>query len=182
MWKIHVFLAGWACERGKKWSSLTLNGDLGTSGCQFTCFSHGSVFVSCLESATVFSPPPTPYDSLRWLREQWENNEQSWLSFLFYVSLTSMLLSLDIVEFWICVIKCCCIFRVAGKWHSVCENLTIYFSLNDCCIIWNLYLCNKTYLPFECFPSLRECHILWSPLLIFPSFDLHSYIVITNSN
>ena len=113
--KENVFLAGWACERGKKWSSLTLNGDLGTSGCQFTCLSHGSVFVSCLESATVFPTPPTPYNSNKWLREQSGNNEQSWLSFFItYLCSGSS-----------CVIKCCCIFRVAGKWHSVCEKCCI---------------------------------------------------------
>ena len=51
----NVFLAGWVCERGKKWSSHTLNGGLGTSQ-DIRCHTRScdSVFVSCHTKQQLF--------------------------------------------------------------------------------------------------------------------------------
>jgi len=58
--KVHgrnVFPAGWTCKRGRKRSSLALNGGPGYEpGCQFHTQSHDSGFLFLLDSATVFPP------------------------------------------------------------------------------------------------------------------------------
>jgi len=55
--KSNVFPASWACKRGRKRSSLTLNGGPGYEpGCQFHAPSCDSVFLFLPDSATVFPP------------------------------------------------------------------------------------------------------------------------------
>ena len=52
LWLSHVFPAGWACERGRKLSSLILNVGPGYEpGCQFHAWSHDLVFVFLPDSA-----------------------------------------------------------------------------------------------------------------------------------
>ena len=54
---MYVFPASWACEGGRKRSSLTLNGVHGHKlGCQCHVLSSDSVFLFLLDSATVFPP------------------------------------------------------------------------------------------------------------------------------
>ena len=56
----NVFPAGCACERGRKQSSLTLNGEPGYEpGCQFHALSRESVFFSC-RTVQQFFPPSHP--------------------------------------------------------------------------------------------------------------------------
>ena len=128
-WKVYVFPAGWACERGVKQSSLTLNGEPGYEpGCPFHALSHESVFLLLLDSATVF-PPSHPSESYCLLAE-------------FFWKCINILGSF----FTFCRLQFCyhCDFdrsvnkvllhcRMADKMHSVCEKNNYFW------LLWGSY-------------------------------------------
>ena len=101
----NVLPASWACERGRKWSSLTQNGEPGFR-CQFHTLSRESVFLFLPDSVTVF-PPSHPLVSYCL--------EFSWKCINIWAVFSPVVDSNSVITLLLH-------YRVADKMHSVCEK------------------------------------------------------------
>ena len=144
----YVFPAGWACERGRKRSSFTLNvGTWARARIQIHTLSRKSDFLFLPDSATVF-PPSHPLASyyLELFLEVYQHLGNFFaccqLQFCFHCDVDSSVNKM--------LLHC----HVADKMYSVCENLLL---------VW-FYLINiiRTYIALQILLILPATHNLKS--------------------
>ena len=123
----NVFLASWAYERGKKWSSLTLNGNWARVQFRVSVFTRMKWFRFCFlpNRCNGFFPPTSPLLVQNKKKKKGRKKEKCEFVRQQYIRFRKI--------FFIFSFSCCKIFvmvvikvllhcRVADKWHSVCEK------------------------------------------------------------